>query len=59
MTKDNSPTFDQSVVGYALAALRMAEIPPETIGQVITELRVVLDSHTPAEAVQIAASSPY
>lgn len=59
MSKDNTPTFDQSAIGYAIAALRMAEIPPETIGRVVTELRVTLDNLTPAQAAQIAVSSPY
>lgn len=59
MSKDDTPTYDQSVIGYTITALRMAEIPPETIGQVVTELRVSLDSLTPAQAAQVAVSSPY
>ena len=54
-----SPTYEETATGYAIAAMRMAELPPDTIQQVVTEMRVMIDKYSPAEAAQIATSSPY
>ena len=59
MPKDNAPTYDQSVIGYTITALRMADIPPEKINEIVCELRHVLEDHTPAEMAEVAVSSPY
>lgn len=59
MSKDNTPTYDQSVIGYTITALRMAEISPAKIYVVVNELRHVLEDHTPAEMATVAVSSPY
>ena len=49
----------QTATGYAIAAMRMAELPPDIIQQVVAEMRVMIDKYSPAEAAQIATSSPY
>lgn len=54
-----SPTYEETATGYAIAAMRMAELPPDTIQQVVAEMRVMIDKYSPAEAAQIATSSPY
>lgn len=54
-----SPTYEETAIGYAIAAMRMAELPPDTIQQVVAEMHVMIDKYSPAEAAQIAASSPY
>lgn len=59
MSKDNTPTYDQSVIVYTITALRMADIPPEKINEIVCELRHVLEDHTPAEMATVAVSSPY
>lgn len=59
MSKDNTPTYDQSVIGYTITALRMAEIPPEKINEIVHELRHVLEDYTSAEMATVAVSSPY
>ena len=38
-----SPTYEETATGYAIAAMRMAELPPDTIQQVVTEMRVMID----------------
>jgi hypothetical protein len=53
-----SPTYEETATGYAIAAMRMAELPPDTIQQVVAEMRVMIDNSL-AEAAQIATSSPY
>lgn len=62
MVKDSvdrgAPTRE-TATGYAIAAMRMAELPPDTIQQVVAEMRVMIDKYSPAEAAQIATSSPY
>lgn len=62
MVKDSvdrgTPTRE-TATGYAIAAMRMAELPPDTIQQVVAEMRVMIDKYSPAEAAQIATSSPY
>lgn len=59
MSKDNTPTYDQSVIGYTITALRMADIPPTKICVVVRELRHALEDHTPAEMATVAVSSSY
>ena len=54
-----SPTYEETATGYDIAAMRMAELPPDTIQQVVVEMRVMIDKYSPAEAAQIATSSPY
>lgn len=54
-----SPTYEEIATGYAIAAMRMAELPPDTIRQVVAEMRVMIDKYTLGEAAQIATSSPY
>lgn len=54
-----SPTYEETAAGYAIAAMRMAELPPDTIQQVVAEMRVMIDKYSLAEAAQIATSSPY
>ena len=54
-----SPTYEETATGYAIAAMRMAELPPDTILQVVAEMRVMIDKYSLAEAAQIATSSPY
>lgn len=39
--------------------MRMAELPPDTIQQVVAEMRVMIDKYSLGEAAQIATSSPY
>lgn len=62
MVKDSvdrgTPTRE-TATGYAIAAMRMAELPPDTIQQVVAEMHVMIDKYSPAEAAQIATSSPY
>lgn len=50
-----SPTYEET----AIAAMRMAELPPDTIQQVVAEMCVMIDKYSLAEAAQIATSSPY
>ena len=50
-----SPTYEET----AIADMRMAELPPDTIQQVVAEMRVMIDKYSLAEAAQIATSSPY
>lgn len=59
MSKDDTPTYDQSVIGYTITALRMADIPPAKIYVVVNELRHALEDHTQAEMATVAVSSPY
>lgn len=54
-----SPTYEETATGYAIAAMRMAELPPDTIQQVVTEMRVMIDKYSLGEAAQIATFSPY
>ena len=49
----------KTATGYAIAAMRMAELPPDTIQQVVGEMRVMIDKYSLGEAAQIATSSPY
>ena len=52
-------TFEETATGYAIAAMRMAEVPPDTSQQVVVEMRIIIDKFSAAEAAQIATSSPY
>lgn len=56
---DRGAPTRETATGYAIAAMRMAELPPDTIQQVVAEMRVMIDKYSPAEAAQIATSSPY
>ena len=57
--KAPAPTYEETATGYAIAAMRMAELPPEMIQQVVAEMHVMIDKYSPTEAAQIATSSPY
>lgn len=54
-TKSNRPAAWHE----SYAAMRMAELPPDTIQQVVTEMRVMIDKYSLGEAAQISTSSPY
>lgn len=59
LCKASTPTYEETATGYAIAAMRMAELPPEMIQQVVVEMCIMIDKYSPAEAAQIAAASPY
>ena len=54
-----SPTYEETATGYAIAAMRMAELPAGPIQQGVPEMRVMSDKYSLGEAAQIATSSPY
>lgn len=54
-----TPTYEETAAGYAIAAMRMAELPPDIIRRVVVEMNIMIDKYTPAEAARIATESPY
>ena len=57
--RDQKPTYEDTATGYAITAMRLAEVPPDVIQQVVVEMRIAIDKYTLAEAARISAASPY
>ena len=57
--KEPRPTYVDTATGYAITAMRQAEVPPDVIQQVVVEMRIAIDKYSLAEAARISAASPY